>query len=180
MAFMGPVDHTPGERAYGHSAASYVKIFNHLKVDKVVRLNDPKYDKNAFTKNKIDHEDLIFMDGSVPPEDIVEKFVRGCEQHFAKPDSGAIAVHCKAGLGRTGTLIGIYCMKHYQIPAETFIGWIRIARPGSVLGPQQLYLCQVENNYIANSPQKLQMKRGVKSYEMSPEDKIKSIKGEFG
>jgi cell division cycle 14 len=135
MAFMGPVDRTPGERAYGHSASSYVNIFNHLKVGKVVRLNDPKYDKNAFTKNSIDHEDLIFMDGSVPPEDIVQKFVRGCEQHFAKPDSGAIAVHCKAGLGRTGTLIGIYCMKHYQIPAETFIGWIRIARPGSVLGP---------------------------------------------
>jgi hypothetical protein len=26
-------------------------------------------------------------------------------------------------------------MKHYQIPAEPFIGWIRIVRPGSILGP---------------------------------------------
>ena len=83
---------------------------------------------------------MIFIDGSIPPEHIVEQFVSSCEEHFSKPGSGAIAVHCKAGLGRTGTLIGVYAMKHYQIPAETFIGWIRIARPGSVLGPQQFYL----------------------------------------
>ena len=145
MAFMGPVDRKEGERAYGHSAGSYVNIFKHLKVTKVVRLNDPKYDETSFKKHGIEHEDLIFMDGSVPPENIVERFVKGCEEHFSQPGNGAIAVHCKAGLGRTGTLIGIYCMKHYQIPAEVFIGWIRIARPGSVLGPQQYYMCQVES-----------------------------------
>jgi len=111
-----------------------------LNVTKVVRLNDPKYDSRAFTNNDIEHEDLIFVDGSVPPQNIVDRFVEGCEEHFAKPNAGAIAVHCKAGLGRTGTLIGIYAMKHYKISAEAFIGWNRIARPGSVLGPQQVYL----------------------------------------
>ena len=37
--------------------------------------------------------------------------------------SGAIAVHCKAGLGRTGCLIGCYMMKHYKFTAEE-VGWI--------------------------------------------------------
>lgn len=73
LAFMGPVDKVPGEqRSYGHAGSSYVNIFKHLKVGKVVRLNDPKYDKRAFTQNGVDHEDLIFVDGSVPPQKIVD------------------------------------------------------------------------------------------------------------
>jgi cell division cycle 14 len=31
-------------------------------------------------------------------------------------------------------------MKHFKFPAAAFIGWIRIARPGSILGPQQYYM----------------------------------------
>jgi len=49
---------------------------------------------------------------------------------------------CIAGLGRTGTLIGCYLMKHYEMSAAETIAWIRIARPGSILGPQQHYMEQ--------------------------------------
>lgn len=132
---MGPVDKIPGQQSYGHTASSYVNIFKHINVTKVIRLNEAKYDEQVFVKADIAHEDLFFVDGSVPPQNIVDDFVRGCEEHFSKPKAGAIAVHCKAGLGRTGTLIGIYAMKHFKISAEAFIGWSRIARPGSVLGP---------------------------------------------
>ncbi len=72
IAFMGPVDKEAGqERSYGHSGSSYVNIFKHLNVTKVIRLNEPKYDANSFIKGGIEHEDMIFMDGSVPPEEIV-------------------------------------------------------------------------------------------------------------
>jgi cell division cycle 14 len=74
---------------------------------------------------------LFFIDGSTPPENIVREFL-----DIAENEAGAMAIHCKAGLGRTGTLIGIYAMKHFKFPAAAFIGWIRIARPGSILGPQ--------------------------------------------
>jgi len=39
-------------------------------------------------------------------------------------------------------------MKHYGFPAAAFIGWIRIARPGSILGPQQAYLNQIESKMM--------------------------------
>ena len=48
--------------------------------------------------------------------------------------AGALAVHCKAGLGRTGVLICAYLIKHFGFSAEEAIGYIRICRPGSVIG----------------------------------------------
>lgn len=136
LAFMGPIDQQPGEQKTGHSAKAYINIFKHLNVTKVIRLNEPHYRASVFTESGIDHDDFIFVDGSVPPQPIIDNFLASCRAHFAKPNSGAIAVHCKAGLGRTGTLIGIYAMMEYGITASAFIGWNRIARPGSILGPQ--------------------------------------------
>ena len=103
-----------------------------MGVTLVVRLNKPQYEKNKFTKQGIKHLDLYFLDGTAPPDEVVPQFLTAAEQ-----EPGAIAIHCKAGLGRTGTLIGLYCMKHFGFPPAAFIGWIRIARPGSILGPQQ-------------------------------------------
>ena len=39
-------------------------------------------------------------------------------------------------------------MKHYGFPPADFIGWIRIARPGSILGPQQQYLCNMDEKMM--------------------------------
>lgn len=53
-------------------------------------------------------------------------------------------MHCKAGLGRTGSCIGAYMMKHYGFSAREAIGWMRVCRPGSVIGPQQHYLESIQ------------------------------------
>ena len=71
--------------------------------------------------------------------ELVDKFLKVAEEN-----QGALAVHCKAGLGRTGTLIGCYAIKHYHFNAADFIGWIRMCRPGSVIGPQQYFLHEYE------------------------------------
>ena len=115
---------------------------------RVIRLNEPKYNKQVFVDNGIDHSDLFFIDGSVPPPEIVDKFFE-----IADNEPRPMAIHCKAGLGRTGTLIGLYAMKHYKFPAAAFIGWIRVVRPGSILGPQQYYLLDMEEYYLGEESQ---------------------------
>jgi len=81
---------------------------------------------------------MYFLDGSTPPDNIVEEFLE-----LSEKEKHGLAIHCKAGLGRTGSLIAAYAMKHFRFPAEAFIGYIRICRPGSILGPQQQYLCVI-------------------------------------
>lgn len=110
---MGPIDKRDANQRYGHHPIKYVEIFKKFNVSRVIRLNEEKYDKSTFLENNIKHNELFFIDGSTPPDHIVEQFMKITDEHFSENDCGAIAIHCKAGLGRTGTLIGLWAMKHY-------------------------------------------------------------------
>lgn len=138
LAFAGPHKQRRLEDGYPLlEPADYFEYFHKHGVTDIIRLNRKQYDRTQFTAAGFQHHDLFFVDGSTPPEAILQQFIRICEK--AK---GVVAVHCKAGLGRTGTLIGCYIMKHYRLTAPEVIAWLRIARPGSVIGPQQYYLQQ--------------------------------------
>ncbi len=140
LAFVGPSP-TPVD-ADGYPAFTpedFVPIFKEAKIETVVRLNKKLYDRRRFTDAGIKHVDMYFLDGSCPPPSIITKFLE-----IAEGSKGAVAIHCKAGLGRTGTLIGLYCMKHFRFPARAFIGWNRICRPGAILGPQQQFLVEMQ------------------------------------
>ncbi|XP_041089291.1 dual specificity protein phosphatase CDC14B isoform X2 [Polyodon spathula] len=136
LAFSGPHPKSKIENGYPlHAPEAYFPYFRKHNITTIVRLNKKMYDAKRFTDLGFEHYDLFFVDGSTPSDAIVKKFINICENA-----EGAIAVHCKAGLGRTGTLIGCYMMKHYRLTASETIAWIRICRPGSVIGPQQNYV----------------------------------------
>ncbi|KAH9269313.1 hypothetical protein BASA83_008675 [Batrachochytrium salamandrivorans] len=101
----------------------------------IIRLNNKTYDKRKFIEAGIEHIELYFPDGTTPPDAILKRFLDICEAR-----EGPIAVHCKAGLGRTGSLIASYIMKHYKMTACEVISFMRVLRPGSIVGPQQNYL----------------------------------------
>jgi len=138
IGFKGPVD--DGSDEFAFRPDYYAPIFTAKGVKAVIRLNEPTtYDPAPFKEHGIAHHDLYFDDCTVPSSAIIKKFLALCEQY-----DGVIAVHCLAGLGRTGTLISIWMMTHFGLTAAECIGWLRIVRPGSVIGPQQQFLCDCE------------------------------------
>ncbi|GJQ68043.1 putative phosphatase [Trypoxylus dichotomus] len=136
VGFCGPQNKAKNVKGYPiHSPEFYFKYFQKNNITCVIRLNKKAYDSNKFINAGFCHYDLYFVDGSTPTDKILSEFLNICEKV-----EGAIAVHCKAGLGRTGTLIGCYLMKHYRFTSHEAIAWIRVCRPGSVIGHQQIWL----------------------------------------
>ncbi|KAL3098158.1 hypothetical protein niasHS_001994 [Heterodera schachtii] len=138
LSFCGPHARSYVENGYPyHSPEVYFDYFREHNVSSIVRLNTKLYDAKRFTDAGFAHHDLYFIDGSTPTEEIVLRFL-----DVVDSSPGAVAVHCKAGLGRTGCMIACWMMKHYRLTAPQCMGWLRVCRPGSVIGPQQQFLIE--------------------------------------
>jgi cell division cycle 14 len=102
---------------------------------------------------------MYFDDGSNPSDEIVRHFIRLAEDVIERQGK-RVAVHCKAGLGRTGVLIGgklssffwkltpAYFIYKYQFSAQEVIAFMRIVRPGMVVGPQQQYMVANQMKWV--------------------------------
>jgi cell division cycle 14 len=113
--------------------------FVNRNIGLVVRLNSELYSSSYFTALGIKHLDMIFDDGTCPPLSLVRKFI-GLAHEMITVQKKGIAVHCKAGLGRTGCLIGAYLIYRHGFTANEIIAYMRFMRPGMVVGPQQHWL----------------------------------------
>ncbi|KAJ0293613.1 hypothetical protein Brms1b_001100 [Colletotrichum noveboracense] len=133
---IGQVD---ANKALPQPFKNVLKHFTERNIGLVVRLNSPLYSPSFFESMGISHLDMIFDDGTCPPLTTVRKFIRLAHETITVKKKG-IAVHCKAGLGRTGCLIGAYLIYRHGFTANEIIAFMRFMRPGMVVGPQQHWL----------------------------------------
>jgi cell division cycle 14 len=154
LAFAGPSyeRHVSPEGYCTLAPADYIPYFQQSNIGLVVRLNKKFYNEQDFIDAGIDHVEAFFVDGSCPTMEILRGVIDAFEQTVRQKKG--FAVHCKAGLGRTGTCIGAFLMKHYGMTAKEVIAWMRMCRPGMVIGPQQQYLQKI---------QKIMWEEGVKA-----------------
>ena len=111
-----------------HAPESYFPYFRKHNVTNVIRLNKKMYDARRFTDASFVHNELFFMDGSTPSDQIVKRFIDLCES--AK---GAVAVHCKGLVAFVIMFIAVavvqlmlVCTVHSQWlnTVYTGLGWV--------------------------------------------------------
>ena len=84
LALAGPVDEAGdgGEDGEGYHLATVdelLPVFRQLRVASMVRLNKKYYDERKLLAAGVNHLDLYFLDGSNPPEAVLQKFLAYCE-----------------------------------------------------------------------------------------------------
>ena len=100
-----------------------------LGMDTVISLTISVPDEKVLRDLGLRHYHFPLPDMSAPDMGFIERFV-GVLQH--ELDQGhKVAVHCGAGLGRTGTLLACYFVNE-GLSADEAIERVREIRPGSV------------------------------------------------
>lgn len=98
------------EGTYRNSIYDVKRFFteNHAKGYKIYNLcSERKYDPGYFRLNSV-NEEFSFDDHNPPPFDIIFEFCKDCFKFLDQDPNNVVAIHCKAGKGRTGVMICCY------------------------------------------------------------------------
>lgn len=123
----------PGE--CGHSAGSVDELGQDLDalvsegVGALVSLSEDPLHRVAIAQRSLRYLHLPIPDMSAPSVEEIDRGVSFIAR--ARGDDLAVAVHCRAGMGRTGTLLACCLVESGHSPTEA-MAQLRASRPGSI------------------------------------------------
>ena len=104
------------------------------------------YDPELLMSRGIGHYNYHWPDMTIPTMNQALQIVQIAAAEIDR--RGKVAVHCHAGFGRTGLIIGCILIAKMGITAEEAIALIRQKRPGSVQTSAQVeFVCSFERYY---------------------------------
>ncbi len=93
------------------------------------------YDPETLERGGVEHVAAGWADFGVPDLDTMATIVRRMARH--EDAGGRVAVHCHAGLGRTGLVIACFLVQRYRLTPHEAVAEVRADRPGSVQTAKQ-------------------------------------------
>lgn len=100
----------------------------------IVTLTEKPLDAKALSDFGLRALHLPVPDFTAPTRGQMTDFVAFVD--LCLEEGAAVAVHCGAGIGRTGTMLACYLVSRGETPAKA-IALVRAARPGSIETPEQ-------------------------------------------
>jgi protein tyrosine phosphatase type 4A len=135
---------------------NYVAELKRHNVKHVVRVCEPTYKIDELKAEGIMVTDLAYDDGSSPANELIEEWFELLRNQFRKDESGCVAVHCVAGLGRAPVLVALALIE-LGLKYEDAVQLIREKRRGAINSKQLAFL----EKYRPKS--KLKLKNGHKT-----------------
>lgn len=144
------------DRPNDQTIHTFIQELKKHNVKEVVRVCEPTYKVEELKAEGINVIDLVFDDGTFPPNEVIDEWFELLKNRFRESPDACVAVHCVAGLGRAPVLVALALIE-LGLKYEDAVTLIRDKRRGAINSKQLAYL----EKYRPKS--RLKLKNGQKN-----------------